>query len=262
MKCIRTFLIPWASLALLAASPAATAGTIHIAHCLKECPPVRAPDSEVVVRHLYAAGIDPATGLAEWEAYRVVPGAIGVASLLPRYWEAERLLRTEVPEEMQNEGPRVVQPDLSDVQDREYRVNEVLVNPEDRGRLAPMSSFADTPYWEELNNLSNMAPLPPDLRRGSWARLETAINELAATDGELHVVTGPLPGETPAYFKAIAGAGGVAAFVFPEDLPRHANFCARAMTLDDIEAATGYALFPAGAPAAPGPLLQSLGCRR
>ena len=261
MKYIKTFLIPWASAALLAAVSVATGETVHIAHCLQQCPPTRDADGEIVVRHLYAAAIDPASGLAEWVAYRVMPGAIGVASLLPRFWQADGLLRSDLPDALrENEGPRVIQPDLSDAQDREYRVNEVLVNAEDRGRLAPMSSFAGTPYWEELNNLSNMAPLPPALRLGSWSRLEIALNELAAREGELHVVAGPLPGDSPAYFKVIAGAGGLTAFAFPRDLPRHADFCAQVTTLTSIEARIGHVLFPAGAPVTSDTLLAGLGC--
>ena len=84
------------------------------------------------------------------------------------------------------------QPDLSDAQDRDYRVNEVVFTADGRGRLAPITSFADTPFWDELNNLSNMTTLPNDLRSGAWSRLEQAINELVAYKEELYVVSGPL----------------------------------------------------------------------
>lgn len=263
MKYIKKFLIPWASAALLVPIVPVTAETVHIAHCRGACPPAGGPDNEVVVRHLYAAAIDSGTGLAGWVAYRVLPGSVGVASLLPRNWEVDSLLRSSVPEELlEVEGPRLVQPDPGNAQDREYRVNEVLVNPEERGRLAPMSSFAGTPYWEELNKLSNMAPLPPALRLGSWARLEMAINELSARTGALYVVTGPLPGAAPGYFKVVVAADGLAAFEFSRDLPRHADFCAQASTLASIEARIGFALFPSAAPGAAATLQEDLGCRQ
>ncbi|MEX2470319.1 MAG: DNA/RNA non-specific endonuclease [Pseudohongiellaceae bacterium] len=262
MKYIKKFLIQWASVALLIPAIPVTAETVHIAHCRGACPPAGGPDNEVVVRHLYAASVDSGTGLAQWVAYRVLPGSVGVASLLPRRWEADSLLRSGVPDELlEAEGPRLVQPDLSNVQDREYRVNEVLINPEDRGRLAPMSSFAGTPYWEELNKLSNMAPLPPALRLGSWARLEMAINELSARTGVLYVVTGPLSANPQGYFKVVVSTDGLVAFEFPRDLPLHADFCVQASTLARIEARIGFALFPSAAPGAATTLQEDLGCR-
>lgn len=59
------------------------AARVHIAHCVEACPQA-GETREVVVHHLYAAAIDPGSRLAEWVAYRVLGGTLGVASLLPR----------------------------------------------------------------------------------------------------------------------------------------------------------------------------------
>jgi hypothetical protein len=40
-------------------------------------------------------------------------------------------------------------------------------------------------------SLANMVPQTPELNRGVWAGIETAVRDLAAQQGELYVVTGP-----------------------------------------------------------------------
>lgn len=247
---------------------------VHISHCAEVCPDAGAP-REIVIHHLYAAAIDPDSGLPEWVAYRVLGSSVGVASLLPRSWQPDPML-DETPEELvAADEISFVQPDLSDAQDREYRVNELIYPTVARGRLAPMTSFAGTPYWGELNNLSNMAPLPADLRTGSWARLEQRINALAAGAGEgeggperereVFVVTGPLVpidaeiAKPRAYFKVVRIDGRVGAFVFPDDLSPHSDYCEQMSSLPAIEAATGLTLFPS-LPTGYQGLEEALGC--
>jgi len=222
-----------------------------------DCPESSAADSEIVVRHLFAAEINADNGLADWVAYRVLKDSVGVASLLPRWWQQDELLPDSSVLELDLNQPLFDQPDLSDEQDRDYRVNEVVFTTEDRGRLAPITSFADTPFWEELNNLSNMAPLPNDLRAGPWSRLEMAINELAADEGELYVISGPLYELTGAlstrsnsaalptsYFKIVATATQYAAFVMAADLPVNAEFCDQFASAASIQDLSGLSLFP------------------
>ncbi len=261
MKSTKAFLTLWVSSSLLVTAAGARAETVHIAHCQQLCPEISTMNNELVVRHLYAASINPEWGLAEWVAYRVIGDAVGVASLLPRYWEADSLMRSNIAFDAANaNGTRLVRPDLSNAQDSEYRTNEFLFNPEDRGRLAPMTSFSATPYWEELNNLSNMAPIPPALRIGSWSRLEQAINSLASTQ-DLYVVSGPLPdtnGEVTAYYKVVRSEQAQAAFVFNTNLAEHVQFCEQGSSLAAIEAQLGLALFPALA--VTGDLMPELGC--
>ena len=268
MRSMRRFSILWASV-LCAASAAGQ--TVHISHCLEACPEVSHADNEVVVRHLYAAAIDQNTGMAEWVAYRVLAESVGVASLLPRWWQQDELLTTSVQLEDDDE-PDFVQPDLSDAQDREYRINEISFTSDDQGRLAPMTSFAGTPYWDELNYLSNMSQLPQSLRMGAWSRLDQAANELVAESEQLYVVSGPLysyagnsnsnPQSPSAYFKVISDGSAVAAFVFDSELPPHAHHCDQLASLQQIESRLDRQILPARPDLVESGLYQRLGCRQ
>src|SRR3954471_8007548 len=40
-------------------------------------------------------------------------------------------------------------------------------------------------------SLANMVPQTPELNRGVWAGIETAVRDLVLREGELYVVTGP-----------------------------------------------------------------------
>ena len=246
MKCIGKFLIPWAS-ALLLVPALAAAQVVHISHCLAACPAGESADNEIVVRHLFVASVNSDSGIADWVAYRVLADTVGVASLLPRFWLEDSLLAsTEVNLELATET-NIIQPDLSNAQDRDYRLNEVLIDTGDSGRLVPMSSFAGTPYWQDLNYLSNMAPMPADLRLGSWSRLDTAVNELAASEQQLWVLSGPLydGAELPAaYFKIVASGDEVAAFIFPGNLAQHAHYCPQFSSMAEVERRSGLRLFP------------------
>ena len=198
MKYIVKFSTQWVSLlVLLLLLPAVNAQTVHIAHCMAGCPQSSSQagpaSNEIVVRHLFAASINSENGLADWVAYRVLADSVGVASLLPRFWLEDSLLlsRSSLDRSTDN-SPRILQPELSEEENRSYGITEIIFSTEDQGRMAPMSSFAGTPYWADLNYISNLAPLPHDLRVGSWSRLDQAVNELAARIGEVFVVSGPL----------------------------------------------------------------------
>lgn len=273
MKCTLKYCIQWVSCVLVViVPPGLEAQTVHISHCLAGCPAGAPAANEIVVRHLFAASINHQTGLADWVAYRVLPGSIGVASLLPREWQLDALLAQEPDQDVEVE-PRFVQPDISNLQDRDYRITEVVVNPEDRGRLAPMSSFAGTPYWDDLNYLSNMAPIPVALRQGPWSRLDQAINELAGRIGEIYVLSGPLliedvtgnkgeisAGNAMAFFKFVATPGGNIAFVFPAMSAEHSGYCDRATSLSRLQELSGLELLPKMQSQGSDDLYGMLGC--
>lgn len=276
MKYTSKFLIQWASALLLTFGTAiAAAQTVHISHCLRQCPTGEAGTNELVVRHLFAASINQQTGLADWLAYRVLEGSVGVASLLPRLWARDDLLQSDLPnQQVTDSGPRITQADLQDQADLSYRISEFTINPEDRGRLAPMSSFAGTPYWDELNRLSNMSPIPSDLRTGSWSRLDQAVNEFAARSGEVYVISGPLyqiqqplnaaaqddSNRPAAYFKVIATANAHAAFIFRQDMAPHARYCNQRSSLQQVEELSGLQLFPGLPTAGSSELHNEIGC--
>ena len=92
MRFISNTNTPWVSaLSFLLICSFSSGQSIHISHCFSACPLVD-DETHIVVRHLYAPKINRLTGVSDWVAYRVIPGTIGVASLLPRYWKKDELL--------------------------------------------------------------------------------------------------------------------------------------------------------------------------
>ena len=63
-------------------------------------------------------------------------------------------------------------------------ISELPEQKDQSARLAPMTSFSNTPYWSDVNNLSNMVPMPQSLRLGPWLQLER-LNELVKRKEEL-----------------------------------------------------------------------------
>ncbi len=253
--------------------------TVHISHCMAGCPELNAAaqpvGTELIVRHLFVASINLDNGLANWVAYRVLRDTVGVASLLPRQWQVDQLVDADSRGIHDiDRGPRFSQPDLRNQPDRSYRISEIRINPEDRGHLVPLSSFAGTPYWDELNYLSNMSPIPSDLRTGAWSRLDQAVNELAARIGEVYVLSGPLyriqqplssrsadvSSLPAAYFKIIATGLSHAAFVFDQNLSQHAHYCEQLSSLQQIEQSSDLHFFPEQENATTDDLQINLGC--
>jgi DNA/RNA endonuclease G (NUC1) len=260
--------------------PASKAQTVSVTHCQGECPAyesrVTANQSNIVIHHLYAAGINGETSFPDWVAYRVSKEAIGVASLLPRTWQPDRLLRFSPLEDIFQSGEDELR--LSDNISRNNNPyagsGTEVAEPEDRARLAPMTSFANTPYWSDLNNFSNMIPMPADLRLGPWLQLEQRINRLVADGNEAFVITGPLylinslslsPSKAnlnpSAYYKIISDETGTVAFMFPENMGRYDDVCAGVIDLDELEELAGLQFFPGGNRKPPGSkLLARLNC--
>ena len=274
MRFISSTNIQWVSgLILSLFSFFANSQNIHISHCFSACPRGDV-ENKIVVRHLYASEINRFSGIADWVAYRILPETLGVASLLPRYWKRDGLLPDNDLLEIGSNVLAIEQPDLRDAQDRDYRVNEFVLNSDDRGRLTPMTSFAGTPYWDDLNYLSNMAPLPSDLRLGAWSRLDQAINELSLSDGPIYVVSGPIYRselydsgkhfeEAPErYFKIAATTQAYAAFAFEAELPINADYCSQLETIDEIQELIDVSIFPDLESLLMPDLFASLGCKQ
>ena len=260
MTYISKFFIRWASLFSLLVATIANAQTVHISHCLAGCPVVAEStvieNSELIVRQLYVASINALNGLANWQAYRVLADSVGVASLLPRVWFEDSLVSRGAAQLEVIDSAKLIEQDVPiDAEERSYQLGGINLLSEDQGRLVPMSSFAGTPYWSELNFLSNMAALPFELRAGSWSRLDQAINELADKIGEVYVISGPIYNghekemiesavKPSAYFKVISTPESLSAFIFDRNVRQHVSFCDQVSTLELIEAATGLTLFP------------------
>ena len=260
MTYISKFFIRWASLFSLLVATIANAQTVHISHCLAGCPVVAESmaieNSELIVRQLYVASINARSGLANWQAYRVLADSVGVASLLPRVWFEDSLVSRGATQLEVIDSAKLIEQDVPiDAEERSYQLGGINLLSEDQGRLVPMSSFAGTPYWSELNFLSNMAALPFELRAGSWSRLDQAINELVDKIGEVYVISGPIYSghekemiesavKPSAYFKVISTPESLSAFIFDRNVRQHVSFCDQVSTLELIEAATGLTFFP------------------
>jgi endonuclease G len=195
----------------------------------------------VVVHHLYAAGFADGAEYPQWVAYRVLNDTVGVASLLPREWREDRLrpVSTAVAEGVNETG--FVELDIRNLPDREYRIGEYRRRETEQGRLVPMSSFAGTPYWEELNQLSNRAAIPQSLRAGAWARLNQAINQLAQSREPVLVISGPW-GDGHSLFKAVRVENQFSAYLFPASLPEEASFCQFRVSLQQLLAGLAFSL--------------------
>ncbi|MCG8415316.1 MAG: DNA/RNA non-specific endonuclease [Pseudomonadales bacterium] len=254
--------------------------SVAVTHCQGECPQydsqLTATRANVVIHHLYAAGLNGDTGLADWVAYRLTKDAIGVASLLPRSWQADRLVGISQVEDILQIGEKELSlTEVATTNDNPYAAMAMPdTEPEQRARLAPMTSFANTPYWSDLNNLSNMIPMPSPLRLGPWLRLEQRLNRLAVEQEELYVLTGPLyiinnlslsPGSAQmnpaAYYKIVSDESGVVAFAFPQELAQHESLCDQRVSYAQIESMTGLSFFPSQSQVAESSgLLAALGC--
>ena len=169
---IHRCLWPALALAVLSWSCSAGAQTLRVAHCLAGCPRGAAPDNDLIIRSLYTLSFNHQTRVADWVAYSVSQGSIGVAS---------NLSREPLPD------PYVA--DVLTVEDYEGSVSGAQV---ERALFVPLVSFAGTPYWQEVNYLTNMVPRNPELSRGSWYGLEWAVRNLASRGGEVYVLSGPL----------------------------------------------------------------------
>ena len=258
--------------------PSAQAQDIAVTHCQGICPQYQsklsARNGDVVIHHLYAAGLNGYTGLPDWVAYQLTGEAVGVASLIPRDWQADELIEfSPADDRLERDNQELTLAEISAANNPYAGMNVPGFSQEERVRLAPMTSFANTPYWPDLNKLSNLAIMPSSLRFGAWLQLEQTLNRLARSKEMLHVVTGPLfliteplsttgsaRQEPAAFFKVVVDQSDYAVFVFSAELQPHDSFCEQTAELDQLERMSGLTLFPGRKLKQSSQLLAELGC--
>lgn len=263
---------------MLWVSAGAQAQSVAITHCQGECPAYGSGTGtrgKLVIHHLYAAGLNGNTGLADWVAYELTAAASGPASLLEREWQTDPLVGVSSLDSAVSLGDsETTLAEISSGASPYAGIVEPQTRQPDRARLAPITSFAKTPYWSELNNLSNMVVMPQPLRRGPWLQLEQALNTAVNAGESVRVIAGPLylvsqplsrspnaVNQMPAaFYKIVADKTGMAAFVFPAKLSQCANFCEQVGSLRDIEQMSGYVMFPDSNLRESSALLGRLGC--
>jgi endonuclease G len=231
------------------------AAQLRIAHCLYGCPVGSSSESHLILRPIYALSYNTHNKVADWAAYRVTSGSIGIASSLSR-----AAMIDDFVEETLSEAD--------------------FINAEEHGLtralLVPLVNFAGTPYWNEVNYLSNAVARSRNLSLGAWYGLEWSIRNLVNRESEVYILTGPIFRETPvaasletqarhrvpdAFFKIVVSAENRAtAFIFDQDLPVHVHHCDSRTTIDEIEKATGLEFFSENPRLVSGLLDASLGC--
>lgn len=131
----------------------------------------------------------------------------------------------------------------------------------DRGHLCPA---ADQKWSEQAMSdcfvMANICPQKHELNSGAWTTLENKERQWARRDSSIMIVAGPIYSENDretigenkvrvpgAFFKAFLSPYGdnpkAIAFVYP-NMSAPGNMQDYAMSIDQLEALTGYDLFP------------------
>ena len=240
---------------LIASMSQSQAAELRIAHCLYGCPKGSSSENHLILRPIYALSYNTRNKVADWAAYRVTSGSIGIASSLSR-----AVMIDDFVEETLSAGD--------------------FINAEEAGfiraQLVPLVNFAGTPYWNEVNYMSNAVARSQNLSLGAWYGLEWSIRNLVNREREVYVLTGPIFRDSPvvasletqtqhrvpdAFFKIVVSADNRAtAFIFDQDLPVHVHHCDTRAAIDEIETATGLDFFPENPRLVLGLLDTNLGC--
>lgn len=131
----------------------------------------------------------------------------------------------------------------------------------DRGHLAPAADFKSSPkLMSESFFMSNMSPQVPEFNRGVWEKLESRTRTWVKRDKVLYVVTGPVFGMNmqtigrrnkvtvpPQYYKVLLDlvqpeVKAIAFLLNNEGTAK--NFREFAVSIDEVEKATGLDFFP------------------
>ncbi len=228
----------------------AAASQYRIGHCLYGCPQGASPENHLILRPIYALSYNTANKSADWVAYKISAGSIGIATSLSRQSQPDNYVSETLSEA-----------DFSGAEDAELQ----------RAQFVALVDFAGTPYWDDVNYLTNAVARKRALNRGAWYGLEWSIRNLVNRGNEVFVLAGPVYKPTPqvsalntrkshrvpdAFFKIVIteqGQGSV--FLFDQNTPVHVHHCELRSTVAEIEALTGLDFFPEN----PSLVLDSLG---
>ena len=243
------------ALLLLVFTPPLQAQIYKFGHCLLGCPEGAAPDNHILVRSAYTLSFNTTTKSADWVAYQVSSGSIGIASSLSRGLTPDDFV-----------ADTLESADFFGIEE------QGLV----RAQYAPLVSFAGTPYWPEVNYATNAVVRSNSLSQGAWYGLDWAVRNLVNREASVYVVTGPVfdPESVPrtldtdkehripdGFFKVVlTREGRAAAFLFSQDTPVHVHHCDLRSSIAEIEALTGLELFPEGSSRLQMSLDAALGC--
>ena len=129
--------------------------------------------------------------------------------------------------------------------------------------LVPFASFGGTPYWKDIEYMSNVVPVVSEIASGAWAVIESKERELVSKAGivAVYVMAGTifedaqpsLPNANETHIIpsglwkiiAIKHAGKIktATFLISQKDNRHSDYCSLLTSIDIIEERTGLNFF-------------------
>lgn len=212
---------------------------LRIVHCFAGCPTGADEDNHLILRSIYALSYNTEIKTAEWAAYQVTAGSVGIASSLSRQPVADNYVA-----------------DTLSVEDFAQAEEVGLL----RAQYVPLVNFAGTPYWQEVNYLTNAVARSNGLSQGAWNGLEWAIRNLVNRQQTLFVLTGPIFSQESearhlpvsathrvpdGFFKiVITPEGRSAAFQFQQDNTVGIHHCNLQTTVAGLQQLTGLQFFP------------------
>jgi len=220
-------------------SPVSLAQNYKIGHCYQGCPLGGSSENHLIIRPIYALSYNTDTKSADWVSYKVSTNSIGIASSLSRIPVLDEYVTDTLREDdfLGSESLGLV-----------------------RSQYVPLLDFAGTPYWNEVNYLTNTVARTSSLSQGAWYGLDWSIRNLVNRSGEVYVVTGPIfdlnskrqnlftenPHRVPdKFFKVIIDSEGKgAAFILDQSAPIHLHHCEMQASIEEIEKLTQLDLFP------------------
>jgi len=234
----------------------ASASEYRIGHCLYGCPEGASSENHLILRPIYALSYNTSNKSADWVAYKISAGSIGIATSLSRQSRADNFVTDTLTEA-----------DFSDAADADLL----------RAQFVALVDFAGTPYWGEVNYLTNAVARNRALNQGAWYGLEWSVRNLVNRGNEVFVLAGSIYKPTPemprlstntqhrvpdAFFKIVMTAQGQGSvFLFDQHTPVHVHHCELRTTLSQIESLTGLELFPENPQLVFDSLDLNLGCR-
>ena len=228
----------------------------RIGHCLYGCPQGANSANHLILRPIYALSYNTTNKSADWVAYKISAGSIGIATSLSRRPQPDNYVADTLSEA-----------DFASAEDAELL----------RAQFVALVDFAGTPYWDDVNYLTNAVARKRALNQGAWYGLEWSIRNLVNRGTNVFVLAGPVYKPTPqvsalrtrkshrvpdAFFKIVIteqGQGSV--FLFDQNTPVHVHHCELRSTLAEIEALTGLDFFPENPKLVLDSLDSLLGCR-
>ena len=149
---------------------------IHSIHAPFGIPDGTPVTNDLIFRYSYTVSTNDQTRFADWIAYTVTPESIEDTSQPRRSYRTDLFLDDdETLEERSGSGDY----------DGAYAEHGY-----DRGHLVPLRSFHGSPYADELNYLSVLAPQTSQLNRGVWRSIEGAVRKLVESEVTAYVLAG------------------------------------------------------------------------